>query len=193
MNFQAYTFGEGAIWTFSLQPHSEEYKQVMKKFTSVFSLTFRRYQDLKKAEAQAREATIEGALEKVRGKAMSMHNSNDLIATASMVFTELRKLGINPVRCGVSLQTKESRKNLLYYAIPSAEGDNLSFAGTALLAGHPVLSEVYDSWIRGEDYFPVLKGDLLTNYYHTLKQVGFDVPASPKGHPWINENMGNAC
>ena len=38
VNFQVYFFGEGAVWTFSLQPHSEEDKQVMKRFTSVFSL-----------------------------------------------------------------------------------------------------------------------------------------------------------
>ena len=182
VHFQVYYFNEGAIWTNSLQPHSEEDKQIMKRFTSVFSLTFRRYQDLKKAEAQAREATIEAALEKVRGKAMAMHNSNDLSVTASMIFTELRKLGINPVRCGVSLQTKDSRKNLLYYAIPSADGDNLSLAGSAFLSGHPVLSAIYDYWLRGEDYFPVLKGESLINYYQTLKQVGFDVPVSPTGH-----------
>ena len=114
-----YYFGEGFVWTFSLQPHSEEDKQVMKKFASAFSLTFRRYQDLKKAEAQAREATIEAALERVRGKAMAMHNSNDLSVTASMVFTELRKLGINPIRCGVGLLTKDSRKAQLYSATSS--------------------------------------------------------------------------
>ena len=64
VHFQVYYFGEGAVWTNSLQPHSEEDKQVMKKFASVFSLTFRRYQDLKKAEAQAREATIEACIGK---------------------------------------------------------------------------------------------------------------------------------
>jgi signal transduction histidine kinase len=51
-DFQGYFFGEGAVWTFSLKPHSEDERQVMKKFSSVFSLTFRRYQDLQKAEAQ---------------------------------------------------------------------------------------------------------------------------------------------
>ena len=43
--------------------------------------------DLQKAEAQASEAQIEAALEKVRAKAMTMHNSNDLSITASIVFT----------------------------------------------------------------------------------------------------------
>ena len=128
MHFQSYYFGEGAVWSYSLQPHSEEDKQVMKRFTSVFSLTFRRYQDLKKAEAQAREATIEAALERVRGKAMAMHNSNDLSSAASMVFTELRKLGINSIRSGVGLLNKENRKVILYSATSSEEGDQ-SFAG----------------------------------------------------------------
>jgi hypothetical protein len=74
LSIQTYYFPEGCVWAFSLKPHSEEDKQVMKRFASVFSLTFRRYQDLKKAEAQAREATIEAALEKVRGSAMAMHS-----------------------------------------------------------------------------------------------------------------------
>ena len=120
VHFKDTFFAEGAIWTFSLQTTTpEEDKQVMKRFASGFHLTFRRYQDLKKAEAQAREATIEAALERVRGKAMAMHNSNDLSATASMVFTELRKLGINPIRCGVGLLNKESRKAQLYSATSS--------------------------------------------------------------------------
>src|SRR4030095_2529201 len=123
----------------SLHAHTDEEQQIMKRFTSMFSLTFRRYQDLRKAEAQAREATIEAALEKVRGKAMAMHNSNDLSATASMVFSELRKLGINPILCGVGLLTKESRKAQLYAATSTAEGDSLALVGWILLQGHPVL------------------------------------------------------
>ncbi|HEY5823456.1 MAG TPA: ATP-binding protein [Cyclobacteriaceae bacterium] len=161
---------------------SEHEIDILKRVSKVFEQTYTRFLDLQKAEAQAREAKIEAALEKVRGKAMAMHNSNDLSVTASTVFTELRKLGINPFRCGVSLHTKESRKNLLYYSIPSAEGDTLSLAGSALLSGHPVLSAIYDCWLRGEDYFPVLKGESLINYYQTLKQVGFDVPVSPSGY-----------
>ncbi|HUR10413.1 MAG TPA: hypothetical protein VM012_03550, partial [Flavitalea sp.] len=175
-------FSGGSLLMISTVQPSAEARELQKRAAVVFDLAYTRFLDLQKAEAQAKEATIEAALERVRGKAMAMHNSNDLTATASLVFTELRKLGIDPVRCGVSLQTKESRKNLLYYAIPSAEGDNLSLAGTALLEGHPVLSEVYDSWVKGEDYFPVLEGESLISYYQVLKQVGFDVPASPAGH-----------
>ena len=175
VHFQVYYFNEGGIWTNSLQPHSDEDKQVMKRFTSVFSLTFRRYQDLKKAEAQAREATIEAALEKVRGKAMAMHNSNDLSITSSMVFTELRKLGINPIRCGVGLLNNESLKAPLYSATSSGDGDHLSLVGWVRLEGHPVLEKIYDAWLKGEDYFPELQGEQLRSYYEQLL-TGLSVP-----------------
>jgi hypothetical protein len=42
---------------YSLQPHAEQEREVMKRFTSVFSLTFRRYQDLKKAEGTGERIT----------------------------------------------------------------------------------------------------------------------------------------
>ena len=175
VHIQSYFFGEGAVWTNSLQPHSEEDKQVMKRFTSVFSLTFRRYQDLKKAEAQAREATIEAALEKVRGKAMAMHDSTDLSVTTSMIITELRKLGISPIRCGVGIIDKETHKGQLYTATSSPDGDSLSVIGWVLLEAHPVLEKIYEKWLAGEDYFPELSGDSRRTYYEKLL-AGLSVP-----------------
>jgi hypothetical protein len=50
----------------------------MKRFAGVFGQTYRRYLDLQKAEAQAREAQIEAALERVRSRSMAMHQSGDL-------------------------------------------------------------------------------------------------------------------
>src|SRR5205814_7899848 len=118
---------------------------LLERFAAVFNLTYTRFSDLQQAEAQAREAKIEAALEKVRGKAMAMHDSNDLSSTASMVFTELRKLGITPIRCGVGLLNKESRKAQLYSATSAADGDGLSLVGWAILSEHPVLEKIYDS------------------------------------------------
>ncbi len=94
-----------------------------------------------------------------------------------MVFTELRKLGINSIRSGVGLLNKENRKVILYSATSSEEGDQLSLVGWAMLQDHPVLSEIYDSWLRNEDYFPVLKGELLKTYYEQILS-SFAVPGS---------------
>ena len=78
------------------------------------------------------------------------------------------------LRRGV-LQNKDTRETVLYSATSTAEGDNLSLFGRVVLDGHTVLSEIHDSWIRGEDYFPVLKGELLKSYYEKIKS-SFVVP-----------------
>ena len=150
-------FSYGNLLFITLDPCPEAHT-IFKRFGKVFEQTYTRFLDLQTAEAQAREATIQASLEKVRGKAMAMQNSNDLSVTASMVFTELRKLGINPIRCGVGLLTKESRKAQLYSATSTAGGDSLSLVGWVMLTGHPVLEHIYDSWLKNEEYYPCLVG-----------------------------------
>ena len=51
---------------------SQETIQLLERFAGVFDLTYTRFLDLQKAEAQAREAQIEVALERVRARAMAM-------------------------------------------------------------------------------------------------------------------------
>jgi signal transduction histidine kinase len=171
----AYYFPEGALFAFSNQPVSVESSNILKRFAGVFGQTYRRFLDLQKAESQAREATIEAALEKVRGKAMAMHNSNDISITASLVFTELRKLGITPIRCGVGLLNKQSRRGQLYSATSSADGDSLSLVGWVELSGHPVLQNIYDTWDKNKEYYPELSGEELKSYYESLLS-GIAVP-----------------
>ncbi len=154
---------------------SNDENAILKRFTKVFEQSYTRFLDLQKAEAQAREAQIEASLERVRSKVMAMHNSNDLSSAASVVFTELERLGIYTIRSGISLQNKENRKNLLYSSTRTETENNLSLVGWALLDNHPVLKEIYDSWIRGEDYFPVLEGKVLKAYYEKIKS-SFVVP-----------------
>ena len=168
-------FAEGAVFAFTPEPLRPEASQIFKRFANVFGQTYRRYLDLQKAEAQAREATIEASLERVRGKAMAMHNSNDLIATAGVLFAELRKLRINSIRCGVGLLTKENRKIKLYSAATSEQTDNLPVVGWALLEGHEVLTGMYERWLRKENYFPILKGESLKSYYEKINTT-FTVP-----------------
>jgi signal transduction histidine kinase len=145
-NFQGYNFPEGTIWTFSLQPHSHEDKQVMKRFTAVFSLTFRRYRDLQKAEAQAREAQVEAALERVRSKTMTMHNSRDVGDTVATMFDELVKLGIEKtIRCGIII-IDDTKQMEVWNASDNGEGEiNLVIGGLDMTI-HPALLRVYDAW-----------------------------------------------
>ncbi len=175
-------FSRGFICISTLKQPEQLTIELLKRFAGVFDLTYTRFLDLQKAEAQAREATIEAALERVRGRAMAMHNSNDLSSTASIVFTELRKLGINPIRCGVGLLSKESRKAQLYSATSSADEDNLALIGWVELSGHPVLKNIYDTWIKNEEYFPELSGKQLKLYYELLlKGLSVKAPEQQRG------------
>ena len=172
MSFEKIIFSNAYMkhgaFSWGVEPIDEEHSAVLQRFASVFEQCYTRFLDLQKAEAQAREAQIEAALERVRGKAMAMHNSDDLSVTVSMVFTELRKLDINPIRCGVGLLNKGSHKAKLYAATSSANGDSLSLVGWAELSGHPVLEKIYDIWLKNEDYFPELTGAQLQSYYSLL-------------------------
>ncbi len=149
----------------------------------MFGQTYRRYLDLQKAETQAREAQIEASLERVRGKALAMYNSKDLSSTASLVFTELRKLGVNSKRCGVALLSKNSRHTQLYVATTTLDTDSLDLVGAIELSGHPSLEKQYESWLKNEDYFTILKGEELKSY----KELIYSMLPVPYDHSYHEE------
>ena len=68
--------------------------ELLKKFRNVFDLAYSRYNDIKQSEALAREANIEASLERVRSNAMAMHTPDDLSATVSLFFKELKSLNV---------------------------------------------------------------------------------------------------
>src|SRR6185369_6577572 len=102
-------FADGAVFSFTNDPVAEEYAKIIRRFAAVFGQTYRRYLDLQKAEAQAKEAQIEAGLERVRARAMAMHSSKDLSETISVFYRELRSLSVTPRRCGVALMDNEAR------------------------------------------------------------------------------------
>ena len=54
-----YSIGVGAVGISTFSSLTEEKLQLIKRFRNVFDLAYRRYIDIQKAEAQAREAQIE--------------------------------------------------------------------------------------------------------------------------------------
>ncbi|MBT8302114.1 MAG: nuclear transport factor 2 family protein, partial [Maribacter sp.] len=76
---------------------------ILVKFAGAFDLAHQRFLDLQKAEAQARETQIELALEKVRTASMTMKKGEELAKLISVVFTQLKVLGIDSEGCGLNL------------------------------------------------------------------------------------------
>src|SRR4030095_1554533 len=115
-----------------------------------------------------REIEIEAGLERVRIRAMAMHNSSDLSATASTIFVEMRKLGIHPIRAGVTLLTKDSDAGMFYSGTSGNGNDQLELVGALDMTSHPVLKMQYESWLKQENYFPDLSENEQDSYYAAL-------------------------
>jgi hypothetical protein len=115
-------FKEGAIFAFTQDPLTPETEQIFIRFAGVFGQTYRRYLDLQKAEAQAREAQIELALERVRARTMAMQNSDELQEAAILLFQQLRDLGIDTGSCGYIIWDKNGKNDAMVW-MSSPEGE----------------------------------------------------------------------
>ena len=174
-------FSNGALLISTPEPVSQETINLLERFADVFNLTYRRFLDLQKAEAQAREAQIEAALEKVRAKAMGMHSSNDISDTMSVVFKELPKLGIHSLRCGVVILSRDSFKGVFYAAATTDESDSQIVIGEGDMSVHPIFMNQREYWTRNENYFVTLSDEELKSYYKEIFRRS-STPYNPRQH-----------
>ncbi len=174
LNYYWYSLGPVALGISTYHPLIAFDKNLFKRFLTVFELAYRRYLDIKKAEAQAREAQIEAALERVRGKAMAMHNSDDLAITVDTFFSELTKLNVMPHRCGVGIMDEQSRTVDINATTITHTNKIKKVAGKLKLSGHPVLSNIFKHWKVQKEYHPVLHGNEILEYYSVMNpQIAF--------------------
>jgi signal transduction histidine kinase len=165
-------FSHGYLMFISFKPVPDAY-DIFKRFAKVFEQTYTRFLDLQKAEAQAREAQIEAALERVRSKAMAMHSSEGLNATIAAFYRELEQFSITPRRCGVGLLQK-NRIAELSTMNTMEHGNSIEIIGILKMEGHWVLDGVYDNWILQKEFHPVLRGNEIKEYNQLLRpQVAF--------------------
>ena len=108
----------GAIEVVSIEPLPEEKVNILKRLASVFEQTYTRFLDLKKAEAQAREAKIEAALERIRSRTMAMQRTNELLEVAGLLYKELFNLGIASLTSGYVLMDKDEKIGWNYDSSP---------------------------------------------------------------------------
>ncbi|MDO8992427.1 MAG: nuclear transport factor 2 family protein [Daejeonella sp.] len=197
-------FSHGWITLVTFEPLSHEKISILERFAAVFNLTYTRFLDLQKAEAQTREAKIEASLERVRSKAMSMHGSRDLADTISMFYHELELFSITPRRCGVGLLDRETQMAELSTMNTTEQGNSIEIIGKLKMADHPVLQGVFDHWILQKEYHPVLRGHEIKDYYQLVRpQIEFpDYPHDeeqfgyffffPEGgvYAWTDKELG---
>ncbi len=96
-----FNFHEGGVFAWTITELPEDELKIYRRFTSVISLTYKRYNDLQKAESQAREAVRQASVDRVRGEIASMRTTADLGRIIPLIWNELTILGIPFIRCGV--------------------------------------------------------------------------------------------
>ncbi|MCG2459244.1 nuclear transport factor 2 family protein [Flavobacteriaceae bacterium F89] len=161
------------VGNYRAKPYTDDENEIIGRFTQVFEQAYTRFLDLQKAEAQAKEAQIEAALERVRAKAMAMHNSKDISAATVVVFNELGKLGIELERCGIIIFNDPP--NMEVWSTPLAPENNASVeivTGNLDTDIHPLLQGAIKAWANKEDYYSYeLQGKEVKKYYDLLEKA----------------------
>ncbi len=167
------------IENFSAIPYSDEENKTLMRFGKVFQQTYTRFLDLQKAEAQAREAQIEAALERVRTNAMAMQTSDDFAKIVEIVFTELNRVGFQTSRCGIGIiESAETKKVDIWSTTLTDENLSIQISGDEVLEGHALLDGIIEHWINQTEFSYVLEGEDFLKYYTTIEKTNFHLPDS---------------
>ncbi|MEI6264840.1 MAG: ATP-binding protein [Sphingobacteriia bacterium] len=129
----------GAIIMVTYGETDVQARNLLRRCANVFEQAYIRFLDLKKAEAQAREAQIEAALEKVRSVAMSMHHSNELLSICESIYVELLKLNMTELRNTMINIHNDADETFLNYDYSAYAGKAVTKYGYHI---HPIINQL---------------------------------------------------
>src|SRR4030095_12327002 len=162
-------FSGGALLMVSRQRPSEESIYLQRRAALVFDLAYRRFLDLKKAEAQAREAQIQLALERVRARTMAMHRSEELAETAEVMFYQLQDLGGVPDR--IAIGVVDEAAGIVNYWSTDQSGSHIDKKFKGRLNEQTVLSKTYHAWKENKKSLVIdLHGDDLKEWLRFARE-----------------------
>ena len=152
--FYCSNFPQGYLHILTDTLLSAEEESLLVRFTRVFEQTYTRFLDLKKAEAQAREAQIEAALERVRSRAMAMQRSDELREVVGKVFEAFQQLDFGAPTCCIGIFDEATRSSEWWVSSVSEVILPRSYH-IPYLEGWPKdwYQMVYNNWQQGVPYF----------------------------------------
>jgi signal transduction histidine kinase len=105
-------FSMGMLALSTNKPRPKESLQLLERFAIVFEQTYTRFLDLQKAEAQAREAQVEAALERVRSRSLAMHKSEELSDLSLELVKQVQTLGVKTWFCAFNIYDDDPQGSL---------------------------------------------------------------------------------
>jgi signal transduction histidine kinase len=151
LHYYFYSIGPGALGVSSYIPYNDDQLTIIKRFRNVFELAYKRYADIELAEAQAREAIIEAAVEKVRSRSLAMYNSHELNDVVKVLFEKLTELDVRSTAIGIQTFSENSKDVQCYVC-----GD----VGTGLVINqyilpyfdHPIINDFQNAYKNKQDF-----------------------------------------
>ncbi|QYH40855.1 GHKL domain-containing protein [Algoriphagus sp. NBT04N3] len=154
-------------------PFSEADNAILKRFGRVFEQSYTRFLDLQKAEAQAREAQIEAALEKVRSRSMGMHNSGELHEVIKVVYEQFRALKIPIEHTGFIMDYKNREDMNIWLADENQVHAQITFP----YFDSPHWNSFREAKANGKDFFTnLLDFETKNRFYRKLFDYIPDLP-----------------
>ncbi len=151
---------------------TDEEVRIQVRFAREFERTYRRFLDLKKAEAQAWEARIEVALERVRARTMAMDSASELLDVGRELFRQLIDLGMpreEMETCGFAIVHGDGP--LVETFLTTPDGDAFDGSFTVDYSGDESSRKKLAGWRRQDPYqLQVLDADGLSDHLDFLAE-----------------------
>ncbi len=149
--------------------YSVEDITILRRAGKVFEQAYVRFLDLQKAEAQAREAQIEAALERVRSRTMAMQASDELADAAYVLFEQLNALGVTHERINIGIVNEATQTIDFWVTEQGGEKLNTKFSGR--ISEPTTLCKSYQAWKKGEKSLMIdLKGEDLKSWLKYMSE-----------------------
>jgi hypothetical protein len=167
-------FSKGMLGIISVDPNTPANVELYERFAAVFDQTYKRFLDLQKAEAQAREAQIEAALERVSSRSMGMQKSEELKEVIQVVYEQFVHLNIKIEHTGFVIDYKARDDYNIWIADPLGVPSQVTV---------PYFDSVYynrfnEAKKNGEDFFATnLSFEEKNKFYQKLFEY---VPGLPE-------------
>ncbi len=162
-------FSHGMLLTSTPEPLPAEALNLLERFAAVFSLTYRRFLDLQKAEAQAKEAIKQASLDRIRGQIASMRHSEDLNRITPVIWRELKTLEVPFIRCGVFIIDEANGSVGVFLTTP--DGKALGVLHLALDANE-LTNNTVESWRKKEVYKDHWNKEEFINWTKSMMKLG---------------------
>lgn len=147
----------GCLVTGSFERLSDEYQNIISRFANVFNQTFTRFLDLQKAEAQAREAEIQLALERVRARSLAMHNTSELQDVVNLLAQQLYSMNLD-INGGVWIAINDEVDNGIELWASGGMAEYIQKVNVPFLDS-PIFIELRDAIKRKNNFFTEERSD----------------------------------